>query len=375
MRHIPLHELQPNRIALIKPSALGDIIHALPVLTALRRRFPKAHIAWIINRSYEPLLAGHPDLDQILPFDRQAIRSGFWGATIGTLSFLRRLRKENFDLTIDLQGLLRSGIMTLATGAPRRVGLSCAREGSRWFYTDVVPADTEGIHALERNWRMAEAFAAGSQDKQFRLSIDEEAKQWLKEELHGYARPWLAVGVGARWQTKRWPPEHFAELLRRAQKRFGGTVLFVGREDESALAKKTMAMLEGPACDFSGRTTLPQLAALLNEADLMLANDTGPLHLAAALGRPVLAPYTCTQARRHGPFGQLDRAVETTIWCRGSYRRRCHRLECMDELEPDRLWPILFEMLFTWQKQNGSSWPAAPLPAASSYSEPAIRSK
>src|SRR5579864_9197556 len=116
---IPLHELQPSRIALIKPSALGDIIHALPVLTALRQHYPKAHITWIINRSYEPLLAGHPDLDHILPFDRQAVGSGIWRATIGMVNFLRRLRQENFDLAIDLQGLLRTGIMALATGAPK----------------------------------------------------------------------------------------------------------------------------------------------------------------------------------------------------------------------------------------------------------------
>jgi heptosyltransferase I len=371
---IPLHELQPRRIALIKPSALGDIIHALPVLSALRQRFPTAHMTWIVNRVYEPLLTGHPDLDHILSFDRHATRSGMWQAAIDAMRFLGRLRKQAFDLVIDLQGLLRTGIMALASGARRRVGFSCAREGSRWFYTDVVPADFTGIHAVERNWRMAEAFAAGNCEKKFRLHIDDQARQWVREELHDFPRPWLAVGVGARWRTKRWPPEHFAELLRRTQKRFGGTALFVGRGDEAALAQKTLAMLTGPARDFSGLTTLPQVVALLSEADLMLANDTGPLHLAAALGRPVLAPYTCTQARRHGPFGQLAHAVETTVWCRGSYLKSCRRLECMSELEPDRLWPILFEMLLTWQDQSGSSWPAALPPAANCLNEPATNS-
>jgi lipopolysaccharide heptosyltransferase I len=377
MRQTPLDQLQTSRIALIKSSALGDIIHALPVLTALRQRYPRAHITWIVNRVYEPLLTGHPDLDNILSFDRHAIHSGIWQATIGALRFFRRLRRQHFDLVIDLQGLLRSGIMALACGSARRVGFSCAREGSRWFYTDIVPADFTGTHAVDRNWRMAEAFGAGNGDKQFRLHIDEQARQWVKEELHDCPRPWLAVGAGARWLTKRWPPEHFAALVRRAQKCFGGTALFIGRADEAPFSQKAAALLDGPACDFSGLTTLPQLVALLFEADVMLANDTGPLHLAAALGRPVLAPYTCTQAHRHGPFGQLSHAVETSVWCKGSYRKKCRRLECMSELEPDRLWPILFEMLRTWQNntRSGLSSPAVLPPAASFSSEPATSSK
>ena len=374
---IPLHELYPSSIALIKPSALGDIIHALPVLTALRQRFPRTHITWIVNRTYEPLLAGHPDLDHILAFDRHATRFGFWQAAGRAVSFLRLLGKRKFDLVIDLQGLLRTGIMSLACRSARRVGFSCAREGSRWFYTDVVPADFTGTHAVDRNWGMAVAFGAGNGDKQFRLHIDEQARQWVKEELHDCPRPWLAVGVGARWLTKRWPPEHFADLLRRAQKCFGGTAIFVGRGDEAPFSRAAAALLEGRTRDLSGLTTLPQLVALLSEADLMLANDTGPLHLAAALGRPVLAPYTCTRAHRHGPFGQLAHAVETTIWCKGSYRKKCPRLECMSELQPDRLWPILFEMLHTWQSSNksGLSSPAVPPPAASFWNERATNSK
>ena len=120
-----------RRIVLIKPSALGDIIHALPVLTALRRRFPAAHIAWVVNHSYEPLLKGHPDLDETIPFERG--RRGGWSALKYNAGFLAGLRRRRFDLVVDLQGLLRSGLMTFATGATRRVGLGSAREGASWF--------------------------------------------------------------------------------------------------------------------------------------------------------------------------------------------------------------------------------------------------
>src|SRR5262249_19002049 len=151
-----LSQLSPRRIALIKPSALGDIVHALPVLSALRSRFPAAHISWIVNRSYASLLDGHPDLDAVVAFDRHAARrnalAGAWEFT----RFLRELWRQRFDLVLDLQGLLRTGVMALATGAPRRVGLAKAREGARWFYTDVVPApDLNAMHAVDRYWQMA----------------------------------------------------------------------------------------------------------------------------------------------------------------------------------------------------------------------------
>ena len=114
-------------------------------------------------------------------------------------------------------------------------------------------------------------------------------------------------------------------------------------------------MIGDSAHNLAGATTLPQLAALLSQVDVLLANDTGPLHLAVALGRPVVAPYTCTVVRRTGPYGQDCRAVETTVWCRGSYLKQCDRLECMAELSPARLWPALEEILRTWQQQPRSA--------------------
>src|SRR5205814_6037142 len=124
-----------------------------------------------------------------------------------------------------------------------------------------------------------------------------------------------------------------------AQHEFGGTVLFVGGRDETPLARAVAAELAGPWRDLTGRTTLPHLAALLARADAVLANDTGPLHLAAALGRPVVAPYTCTSVRLTGPYEAAAGAVESRIRCQGRYLKRCPRLVCMAELTPDRLWP------------------------------------
>ena len=351
-----LSDYPAQRIALIKPSALGDIIHALPVLTALRRRFPEAHLTWVVNRAYEPLLRGHPDLNETLPFDRGAGRRGWWSA-VGTFArFLGELRRRHFDLVIDLQGLLRSGVMCLATRAPRRLGLSGAREGAAWCYTDVAPGGGRlTLHAVERYWLAAEALGVVG-PREFRFPPFTAEQAWAREMLRSLPRPWLAVGVGARWRTKRWPPRHFAELLGKAQATFGGTALFVGSAGEdAALSRAAAEHLGGPSRVLAGDTTLPQLTALLGHADVMVANDTGPLHLAAAVGRPVVAPYTCTRASLTGPYGAAGGAVETRVWCAGSLRKRCRRMECLEELTPERLWPVLQEVLLRWQNNNRSA--------------------
>jgi lipopolysaccharide heptosyltransferase I len=355
-RAVPLSRYDARAVALLKPSALGDIVHGLPVLSALRRRFPQARITWVVNRAYEPLLRGHPDLDETLPFDRGAADKGICAAAASLAAFVADLRQRRFDLVIDLQGLLRSGLMARVTGAPRRVGLNCAREGASWFYTDVVdvPGGLGGTHAVERYWRVAEALGVGDAPLRFTVPVPDDARRFAAGLLHAWPRPWLAFAAGSRWPTKRWRPGHFAALGRRAQSDFGGTIVFVGAGDEAALASEVRAGLNGPVVDLCGRTTLPQLAAVLERCDVTVANDTGPLHLAAALGRPVVAPYTCTKARLTGPYGSAG-AVETAVWCAGSERTSCSRMECMDDLTPDRLWPTLARALSTWPRQQAES--------------------
>lgn len=342
---IPLLEDVPARIGLVKPSALGDVVQTLPILTALRHKFPTSHITWIVNRGFSGLLEGHPHLDAVLPFDRK-------GGVLQFARFLQQLRSQRFDWVIDLQGLLRSGVMSFATRARRRIGLKSAREGAGWFYTDVVD-DTQVSHAVDRYWSVIDALGGG--ERHFVLDPKPDALTWAQDQLRDLPRPWLGVGVGARWLTKRWPTRHFAELVSRMFTTFGGSAIFIGAPDEADLARDAISRIIGPSLDLTGKTTLPHLTGVLSQVDLLLSNDTGPLHLAAALGRPVLAPYTCTQVRRNGPYGPLSRAVETTVDCRGSYVRTCPHMKCMDELTPDRLWPLLFEQLASWKQQRQSA--------------------
>ncbi len=226
---IPLQRIRPVALRSIKPSALGDIIHSLPVLEALRIRFPEAHICWVVNRSYEPLIQGHPALNSTLPFDRQVFKRGLLATLRTAYQFAQEVRKRRFDLVIDLQGLLRTGLMTLATCSPRRVGMGTAREGSRYCYTDVIPTpDSDKEHAIDRYWRIAEALGVGDLPKRFRIPIPESARFWVDSQLQSCPRPWTMFAVGSRWLTKRWPPDSFAALAQRAQNTYGGTAIFIG---------------------------------------------------------------------------------------------------------------------------------------------------
>ncbi len=336
-----LRSLRPERVCIIKPSSLGDVVHALPVLSALRALWPGSEMTWVVNSSLRGLLDGHPQLDRVIAFDRSRARLGLDGLAMMT-RFLASLRRERFDLAIDLQGLLRSGLMALATGARVRVGLADAREGAARFYTHRILSPGPDTHAVDRLLRVAEALGASIAEPRFVVAVGEADRRWARAALAEVARPALVLNLGARWLTKRWPPEHFAEVARRAVDARGAGLVAVGSPEDRPLVEALRARLPGvPLLDLSGRTSLPQLAALAAEADLFLSNDTGPLHLAAAAGARVVGVYTCTSPGRTGPYGPNAAAVQSCVWCAPSFLKTCPRLECLVELSPDRVWPTV----------------------------------
>jgi ADP-heptose:LPS heptosyltransferase len=195
-----LPSLAPRRIGIIKPSALGDVVQALRLLPALRRRYPQATIHWIINRGFADLLESHPDLTGAIPFDRR----GSWREFARLLS---RLRGMQFDLVLDLQGLLRSAVLTLATGAPVRVGLETAREGAGWGCNCVLPGTGWSVPAHRRIENVAAALGMQLDPLESGLLIPDAARSWAAQRLQSLRRPILAVHPGAGWVTKRWPAE------------------------------------------------------------------------------------------------------------------------------------------------------------------------
>jgi heptosyltransferase I len=336
-----LSKLDVRRICVIKPSALGDVVQALPVLPILRQRFPQSHIAWVINRELSELVSQHSCLNELIPFDR---RGGIakWGR------LLQHLRLARFDFVLDLQGLFRTGIMCLATGAPLRVGLQTAREGSRWTYHQVLHDSGLQVPAHRRAWRLAEELGLGELGPRTEISIPIAAQAWAAGVRAAAAGPLLVIQPGTRWQTKQWPVRHFAEVARRALKQWNPSIVVVGSRSEAAVAQELVESVRhvhprGDIRSLAGQTSIKQLAALLQQADLVLSNDSGPLHLAAGLGTPVVGIFTCTSPVRSGPPGKHHQLVTTHLPCAGSYCKRCpqrgtHYLACFEELSPDRVW-------------------------------------
>lgn len=338
----------PQRMLVIKPSALGDVVQSLPLLPALRRRFPAAKITWVIQRGLEDLVDGHPDLDDFIVFHRQ-----------GTWRDWRRLCGElwsrQFDFVIDLQGLLRTGVMTTATRAPLRVGLETAREGSRWTLTHVIPETGRNVPAWERYLRVLDASNADRSLAKTLVSVSPADEAWTDRQLAELPRPIFAVHPGARWVTKRWPSDKFAEVLIKASRSWNAGILLLGSsaertETEQLAAKLATAGISATVRNRAGQTTLKQLAALLQRVDAVISNDSGPMHLAAGLGTPTLGIFTCTDAVRSGPAGDRHETVSTQVACAGGYHKTCPHsglahLACFRELETARVWSALQKLV------------------------------
>lgn len=343
-----LKHLEAENICLVKPSAFGDVVQTLPLLPALRRRFPRSRISWVVNASLTDLLDGHPDLDEVIPYDRRARWSGSW-------RFLSELRRRRFDLVLDLQGLLRTAVMSLATRAPVRIGLETARECSGLACHLLLPETGRHVPAHERYWQVARAFGVGDGPRRTHLPVLADDARWVAERLARFPAPYLAVHAGARWATKRWPVERFAAVAGKAARRHGFSIVLVGGREEVATSRdlaRTLERLhpESRVLDLTGTTSIRQLTATLAEVDVLLTNDSGPMHLAAGIGTPVVGAFTCTSSVRSGPPGNAHELVSTRLPCAASYRKRCpHRgsahLACFDELATERVWNAFERLL------------------------------
>jgi len=350
VRSSQLAQLRPERVCVIKPSALGDVVQTLPLLPVLKQCYPDARLSWVINRELTDLVAGHPCLDETIPFERR----GGWRAWSGLLTELSRRR---FDVVFDLQGLLRSAVMTAATRAAVRVGLETAREGASLATNCVIPDTSRAVPAHARIWRVAEVLGFGHVERETIVSVSSSDEQWARGVVSTFTRPVVAVHPGARWETKRWPVPQFAELLVRARREWHVGVLILGSPSERTDAEHLHQRLvdsalfdAGSLRNLAGQTTLKQLAALLKQVHVAISNDSGPMHLAAGLGVPTLGLFTCTSAARSGPPGPGHELVSTTVPCAASYCKRCPKsgpqhLACLPELNVDRVWGGLHRLM------------------------------
>ena len=326
----------PGRVLIVKPSSLGDVVDAVPVAVALKEAFPAVEVHWLAGRPYAELLAAQPSVDRVLVFDRRRWGGwGFWRHRVEWRTLVRQLREAGYDVAIDLQGLARSALLTRASGAPARVGLSSARECARLAYTVTVGPREPEVHAVDRYLQVLRALGvAPPGEARFGLAVPQEAGEQVEARLAAEAVSgrFVCLAPGARWESKRWPVERFAELGARLAEAQGVEVVVVGAEEDRALARVIAERVGPTARDWTGRTTLVELAALLERSALVVTNDSGPMHLAAALGTPLVALFGPTNPVRTGPYSPRAVVVTSAAHCAPCYRRRCDRLVCLEEV-------------------------------------------
>jgi heptosyltransferase-1 len=325
--------LSKPRILLIKLSSLGDVINALPTLEALRSLFPRGHITWLVEDTNAPVLAGHPALDEIWPVPRPRLGNGRFLANLQeTFQAARRLRERPFDLVIDLQGLFKSAFWAALARGGRKLGYDRTREFSYLALTErLAPFDSEA-HAVWRYLNVARYLGAPAVPPLFRLGLNtpEDLDHLISPETR---RPLAVMHPGARWPTKLWPAAHWARLAGWLAREKGFQVVITGSPGDRNLAGEIIATAEVPILNLAGRTSLAELAALLRKARLAVTTDTGPMHLACALGTPVAALFGPTAPWRTGPFGQGHEVVRLALPCSPCFRRLCPEPRCLTELK------------------------------------------
>jgi lipopolysaccharide heptosyltransferase II len=324
------------KILILKPSSLGDVIQALPVLRLLKRHLPAAEIFWWIDSNLAPLLEGDPDLTGIVRFERRR-----WAAPRHwpeMLRSIRWMREQNFDWVIDLQCLARSGAFAWLANGKFLIGLDEVREGARGFYD--VAVRRASFHTYAVDWYLAVLPHLG-------VPVHNHF-QWLPERPAIAATVqskwptdgarWIALQPGARWPNKRWPVKNFTELVRLLAEKFSDTrFAILGVAGDKPLGEIIARSAPGRCLNLCGETSLPEMVEWLRLCDLMVTNDTGPMHVAAALNMPLVALFGPTEPRRTGPYRQLNSVLRLDLPCSPCLKSHCHYEkpdECLNALSP-----------------------------------------
>jgi lipopolysaccharide heptosyltransferase II len=318
-----------RRILIVLHGAIGDVVRALPLLNRLRRACPDARIAWAVEPIAAPLLADHPALDERIVFDRPRGAPAF-------VEFLGRVRRYRADLTLDLQRHLKSGVVSRVSGAPVRVGFHRrnTNEGNWLFNNRYLPPVPHLSSKLEHYLLFADRLGLPASAVEFRLRAGAAEEAAADSLLAGVGRPFAVLFVGSTWESKTWLPEPTAATAEGLARRGLGVVL-VGSPAEAPIAAEVARRARAPLVDLAGKTTLRVLIAVFGRAALALGPDSGPMHVAAAVGTPVVSLFGATSPGRSAPYGFAALVVRGPAPCSPCYLRRCPigRL-CMQRITP-----------------------------------------
>jgi len=311
-----------SNILIIKPSSLGDIVHALPVLAALRKGFPKARISWMIRPDFAGLVVNHPDLTKTVIFDRKFLGKSWYHpkAFKALLSLIKHLRTEKYDLIIDLQGLFRTGSLSWLSGCKHRIGLSEAREFASIFYTDKVLHTLQNIHMVDYYLSVVKQSGINQSEASFILPVSEKDSDSVdkllrdnKVEPDNYA----VLIPGSAHADKCWPVENFTNIAERIHNDYGLDIVAGGSMSEKQIVQELKNNSTVSVADLAGLTSLTQLVELLRKARLVVSNDTGPGHIAAVLGVPLVMIFGRANPARVGPYKRENCIAAVEPFSRG----------------------------------------------------------
>ncbi len=337
------------KILILKPSSLGDVIHALPVLRLLKKHWPASEIHWWLDVNLVPLLENDPDLAGIFPFQRKRWASFHRWPEIA--ASVRAMRQKQFDLAIDLQGLARSSMFAWLSNPAIIVGLNNAREGrregARALYDLMPPTAAPFSHAVDRCLAVLPALGVPLHWNFDWLPRRDDVAKQIRAKWQIDNSPWIALLPGARWDNKRWPADHFRRLLQLLKDRPDARFVILGAADEREIGEAVASAAPKRCLNLVGQTSLWEMIEWIRLTRLAVTNDTGPMHIAAALRVPVLAVFGPTNPRNTGPYGQLDRVLQRSdLLCVPCLKSRCHYrdpMACLTGLRPD----TVFERLKT----------------------------
>jgi lipopolysaccharide heptosyltransferase I len=329
------------KILLLKPSSLGDVIHAVPVLRLIKRHLPESQIYWWLDKSLTPLLEGDPDLAGIIPFDRKRwANPRFWPEAFQSVQTTRAM---HFDWAIDLQGLARSAIFGWLANADNFFGLDNlregAREGARGFYDLTPPRSPDGAHAVDRYLSILPLLKIPTHwDFQW-LPVRTAAQDSIQHKWHPSDSRWIAIIPGGRWDNKRWPADSFAQTVRRLSKTTDARFVILGGKEDQSLGRTIAEAVPGQCLDLTGKTSLPEMIEWMRVCSLAISNDTGPMHVAAAVHTPVIGLFGPTDPYCTGPYCQIQNVLTAgTPSCAPCFKSRCHYhrdpMACMRAITP-----------------------------------------
>ena len=339
-----------KNILIIKPSSLGDIVLALPALTALRKSFPDARISWLVRPEFAQLLENHPHLTEIIPFDRKFLGKAWFHprAFDALLSLIRRLRRSKFDAVIDFQGLFRTASLGWLSGCKKRFGMANARELAHIFYTHKVPQNRDCIHAVDYYLKIIQTAGASDLAVQFVLPQDSHAGDSVSRLLTSQGVPhdnYAVLVPGSARQNKCWPLERFAALADKISSQFGVYIVAIGTAPEASIVERLKSLANVPLTNLAGQTSLSELIALLRAARLVVSNDTGPGHIAAALGTPLVLMFSWSNPARIAPYGRPECMVAREPFNRGFKIKSTDPKHNVDTITVDEVYQKVCEQL------------------------------